>query len=87
MRRSICIIISVLLLLLPSCSDSRGVDSKDKVTTEETGKRDKYVYITPSGGRYHHSWCRTIQGHSVKKMTVRKARMRGRTRCQICFNN
>ena len=87
MRRSICIIISVLLLLLPSCSNSRSIDDKDKATTEETGKQDKYVYITPYGERYHHSWCRTIKGHSVREITVREASKIGRTKCQVCFND
>lgn len=46
---------------------------------------DEDVYITPYGKRYHHSWCRTIQGHKIKCVSVERAEMKGRTPCHVCY--
>lgn len=64
----------VLLLLIAivflNCTDKKSSEGGSNGETRRVHssynlKTHNNVYITPHGKRYHHSWCRTIQGHSV----------------------
>ena len=74
-------------LFLFSCGDSK--DSNETYQTANyaysTPNDSNEVCITPHGKRYHHSWCRTIQGHSVTFLSEEAAEMRGRTPCHVCY--
>ena len=48
-------------------------------------KESNEVFITPYGERYHHNWCRTIQGHSITSLSLESAERRGRTPCRVCY--
>ena len=48
-------------------------------------ENDDGVYITPYGKRYHHSWCKTIQGHSITCLSIEDAKDYGRTPCHVCY--
>lgn len=77
MRKILIILCSVLVVSLTSCEKNESSNRRQDA--------DKYVYITPYGTKYHHSWCRTIQGHSISKISIKKAKRRGRTQCKVCF--
>lgn len=81
------IIIVLVAIVIASCGKSKEPSQvsafSDNVYSTPDESND--VYITPHGKRYHHSWCRTIQGHSVTCLSVESAERRGRTPCHVCY--
>ena len=75
----------IAIALLASCGNKKTGNGPDRIASFETSMTETEVYITPYGKRYHHSWCRTIQGHSVKTISLEKAEQRGRTPCHVCY--
>ena len=74
-------------LFLYSCGDSKESNNIDQFTNNSYSSTNESneVCITPHGKRYHHSWCRTIQGHSVTFISEEAAEMRGKTPCHVCY--
>lgn len=80
--RSFMVLIWCLILL--SCGESKDSNQLTE-NAYSTHSQTNEVYITPHGKRYHHDWCRTIQGHSVTGITIEDAEERGRTPCHVCY--
>lgn len=62
--------------MLYSCSSKKS-DSK-------SASEIFYVYVTPSGKKYHRRDCRTIKGHEMKELTVEEAIKDGYGACKVC---
>lgn len=73
------------IVLLTSCGNKTTENRPDGFASFESSMTETEVYITPYGKRYHHNWCRTIQGHSVKTISLENTEQRGRTPCHVCY--
>jgi len=81
------IVLALAAVALAACGDSKK-SSRVSALADNVYYRSNEsneVFITPHGKRYHHSWCRTIQGHSVTSLSLESAEMRGRTPCRVCY--
>lgn len=85
MKKKIVFILTAVVLA--ACGDSKesGRVSALADNVYSASNESNEVFITPYGKRYHHSWCRTIQGHSVTSLSLESAEMRGRTPCRVCY--
>lgn len=85
MKKKIVFILTAVVLA--ACGDSKESGRVSALTDNEysASNESNEVFITPYGKRYHHSWCRTIQGHSVTSLSLESAEMRGRTPCRVCY--
>jgi hypothetical protein len=81
------IVLFLTAIALAACGESKesGRVSALADNVYSTSNESNEVYITPYGKRYHHSWCRTIKGHSVTSLSLESAEMRGRTPCRVCY--
>lgn len=75
------------IFLLSSCGSNTSETKADGFASVYESNSETEVYITPYGKRYHHSWCSTIQGHSVRSLSLEKAEKKGRTPCRVCYMN
>ena len=75
----------IAALVLSSCGNKSSANEINGIASFETTDSENDVCITPYGKRYHHGWCRTIQGHSVSTISLEKAERRGRTPCHVCY--
>jgi len=80
------IVLVLAAVAFAACGDSKKSRVSALAENVYSTSNESYeVYITPYGKRYHHSWCRTIQGHSVTSLSLESAEMRGRTPCRVCY--
>ena len=59
-------------------------------TTQQTnnGASDDYVYVTPSGKKYHKQGCWTLsKSKNLKQLTIEEAESRRYEPCSICFDD
>jgi hypothetical protein len=50
-----------------------------------SGETVVWVYVTPSGERYHRSDCRYVKGKTtLRQLTVAQAKAEGYTPCKVC---
>ena len=75
----------LVTLVLSACGSDVRNNEISGIASFHSSNSEREVYITPYGKRYHHDWCRTIQGHSVKTTTLEKAERKGRTPCHVCY--
>lgn len=85
MKRANCWIFIMVTLVLSACGSEERNNEISGSASFDSSNSEREVYITPYGKRYHHDWCRTIQGHSVKTTTLEKAERKGRTPCHVCY--
>lgn len=87
MRKFIFFAVVSCAIVLFSCgnNDEPKQISRFSESTYSPSDESVDVYITPHGKRYHHSWCKTIQGHSVTCISLESAEKRGRTSCHVCY--
>ena len=85
MKKKIVFILTAVVLA--ACGDSKESGRVSALADNEysASNESNEVFISPYGKRYHHSWCRTIQGHSVTSLSLESAEMRGRTPCRVCY--
>jgi len=85
MKKKIVFILTAVVLA--ACGDSKESGRVSALADNEysASNESNEVFITPYGKRYHHCWCRTIQGHSVTSLSLESAEMRGRTPCRVCY--
>lgn len=85
MKKKIVFILTAVVLA--ACCDSKESGRVSALADNEysASNESNEVFITPYGKRYHHSWCRTIQGHSITSLSLESAEMRGRTPCRVCY--
>ena len=57
--------------------------AQKKKEQQEYLERANIVVITPKGKRYHYRTCRTVR-NSYREITIKQARKRGYTPCQVC---
>lgn len=87
MKKIVLFAIVLCTMVLFSCGKSKESNRMSQFTesTYSSSNESNDVYITPHGKRYHHSWCKTIQGHSVTSLSLEAAEKRGRTPCRVCY--
>ena len=87
MKKIIIFAIVLCVMAFLTCGKSKEPERISQFTesTYSSSYEPNDVYITPHGKRYHHSWCKTIQGHSVTSLSLEAAEMRGRTPCHVCY--
>ena len=78
------IVFALAAVVFAACGESKK-SSRINALADNGYSTSNEVFITPHGKRYHHSWCRTIQGRSVISISLKSAEMRGRTPCQVCY--
>ena len=54
----------------------------------ESDKSDDYVYVTPSGKKYHKQGCWTLsKSKNIKQLTIEEAESRRYAPCSVCFDD
>ena len=59
-------------------------------TTQQTNNdtSGKYVYVTPSGKKYHKQGCWTLsKSKNLKKLTLEEAESKRYEPCSVCFDD
>jgi hypothetical protein len=87
MKRTIYAASLLAILLFSSCGSNTSETKANAFASAYESNPETEVYITPHGKRYHHSWCSTIQGHSVRALSLEKAEKMRRTPCRVCYMN
>lgn len=65
-------------------SDNNSLSKTDNPVINSDIINENVFYITPSGHKYHHSWCSTIKNSVLIDVTVEEAEKAGYEPCKTC---
>lgn len=73
-----------------SISQATAPEPAVVATTQQTNNdtSGKYVYVTPSGKKYHKQGCWTLsKSKNLKKLTLEEAESKRYEPCSVCFDD
>ena len=76
--------LTLSVLVLFSCDDNPN-SANNNGQSGEVNNKETYVYITPTGTKYHKSNCYIIKNSSKEEISLTLAKAEGYTACGICY--